>query len=362
MAGINPYPEGGKGYQFIHYPRRGTRKLRWLYQAEWGAWLSSQVTILALRRIFQSIRPDIVHVHYVDQRAYECMRAGLRPLILTVWGSDANFHFLTGANLKQKQKISKVYRYADLTIVDSPLMVVRCQDLAGKNIVVEQITFGVDISRFKTGYTQEAQKIRQDLKIPEGASIFLSVRGWNRHYQHEFILEAFAKAVHQYSMDACLVYKRFSMDSEAESYLVELQNRAEQLGVSSRIRVLPEVSYDHMPEIYAAADCILNYPAIDAFPVTFLEAAACEKPVISTNLPAYANTFAQRYFTMVPPGDIGALAGAMNAFAVETQSTKNNNLSRAREEVENCYSEESTTKKMLDLYATIIDHPKTEKQ
>ena len=64
---------------------------------------------------------------------------------------------------------------------------------------------------------------------------------------------------------------------------------------------MEEVPFAQLPEIYALADVIINYPSMDTLPVTFMEAAACERPVVTSRLPSYMGTFAERYFLMVEP-------------------------------------------------------------
>ena len=63
--------------------------------------------------------------------------------------------------------------------------------------------------------------------------------------------------------------------------------------------------------MYALADVVINYPSSDAFPSTLLEAAACARPVITSHLPAYRNTFVEQCFRLVEPENPEALAEAI---------------------------------------------------
>ena len=75
-----------------------------------------------------------------------------------------------------------------------------------------------------------------------------------------------------------------------------------------------------MPTIYQLADVVVNYPIWDAFPSTLMEAVACEREVISSNLLAYKGTFVEEFCTLVEPNNLTALAKAMvNAVNTNTK-------------------------------------------
>jgi glycosyltransferase involved in cell wall biosynthesis len=49
---------------------------------------------------------------------------------------------------------------------------------------------------------------------------------------------------------------------------------------------------------------------MDGFPISFLETAACKRPMVSNILPAYAGMVPEGSFWMVPPNSIPDLAKA----------------------------------------------------
>ena len=86
----------------------------------------------------------------------------------------------------------------------------------------------------------------------------------------------------------------------------------------------------------------------------FIEAAACEKPVISCRLPAYMDTFAEKYFRMVKPGNINELADAIVEELNGDKNGKAKNLIKARRVVEQKYDEKIYTKELLNIYASLV--------
>ena len=349
----NPFPSGYPGFKFIQYglPTK-CRILNKLFGPKiFSRMMASQwIIIPQLWLLGKLLRPDIIHIHYIDDRAYHCVLAGLRPLVATVWGSDINYQFLPDADPDYRRKVGFVLRHTDLVFIDAIDMDKKCAQLAGKPVRTELVTMGVNTRIFHPGYQEEARTIRCNLNINQQSRVLLSIRGWNRHYRHDAILEAFAKVHPIFNVETYLVFKKYPSSPKSDAYLSELLARSIELGINEWIRVMDEVDFTHMPAIYAFADIIINYPSVDAFPVTFLEAAACERPVLTGQLPSYVGTFAEKYFRMVKSDSIAELAEAMVEMVNEDPAKISNSLAEVRRLVEERYDEFISVKKVLKYY------------
>jgi glycosyltransferase involved in cell wall biosynthesis len=356
--GVNPFPDGKEGFSFVRFPKsRGGRVLPKLLGNRVGSALYevlAWVPIMRLKMQWKRIRPSIVHVHWVDDRAYFCVKAGLRPLVLTVWGSDINILFLPDANPAARRRVGKALAGADLVLIDSADLHKKCSEIAGRDVSTKLFSLGINTARFRPGYQQEALEWRQRLDIPTGAIVLLSIRAWLPLYRHESILKAFARALPQLNSKAVLVFKFLHRPIvNPNLYENELRDLAEKLGVSQMVRWMDEVPLHKVPEVYSFADVILNYPSMDAFPVTFLEAAACERPVISCQLPAYAGTFAEDYFRMVSPNDPAELSDAIVEFVNQGRAGSLKPLSELRQLVCQQYDEKIVADRLLDIYSRL---------
>jgi rhamnosyl/mannosyltransferase len=95
-----------------------------------------------------------------------------------------------------------------------------------------------------------------------------------------------------------------------------LAQLAKSIGAEERVTFFGEVSDHRLRALLHAAD-VFVLPSIDrceAFGIAQLEAMACGKPVVSTNLPSGVR-FVNRHETtglLVPPAEPDALAGALN--------------------------------------------------
>jgi rhamnosyl/mannosyltransferase len=99
----------------------------------------------------------------------------------------------------------------------------------------------------------------------------------------------------------------------------ELDQSVKDLGLADRVTLTGEVSDEALPAYYQSADYVVlpsTTPA-EMFGVALLEAMACGKPVVSTALPSGVRevNLADVTGLEVPPGDAGALRGAMQRLA-----------------------------------------------
>ena len=104
-----------------------------------------------------------------------------------------------------------------------------------------------------------------------------------------------------------------------------------------------------------AAPIVLNYPSTDAFPATLLEAAACGRPVITSDLPAYRHTFIERCCTRVPPNDPAALADAIVALVTAGPAAWAVQADQARQAVLAEHDEASQKQRLLALYGRLLN-------
>jgi glycosyltransferase involved in cell wall biosynthesis len=317
---------------------RGVHRLPQVVSRPLVSWIRAR----HLRSLCQDVRPDVVNVQGLDQRAYYCALARLRPLLLTAWGSDVNYLFMPlpedrpfrerlSAMLgissdssdgcfrraidSQKRAVGFTLRRADYVTCDSPEVLARCAELAKRQLPSALIRFGIDFpENGRAGGS--AAGLKQQLSIPDHARVLLSARIVQPGMGHELVLEAFARLLADPGIpDTVLVFKHYLA---LDSLLIRLKARAAELGVAERVYWLPELPASDVYNQYFLADVVINYPQQDAFPQTLFEAAACRRRVVSSDLPAYEDTF-QDSFVMLPPGDVNALAAGIRGCLLETE-------------------------------------------
>jgi glycosyltransferase involved in cell wall biosynthesis len=271
--------------------------------------LNRQWRALWLHRLWRREQPDIVHVHWVDERAYECRLAGVHPLVLTCWGSDIRQHFEYGIDRRYTRRTMKALRYADWVLADSRHTLDQCQTLAGKRIRSTLMLLGIDTSRFGSPRMEIVSSLRAELGVPADAKLILSVRAWKREHQHDRIVRAFASIRSTLSRPSYLLLKHFN--DEDDRYEDEIRSLAQELGVADGLRWLQGVPYERMPEVYGLSDVVVNFPFQDAFPISFLESAAAGKAIVTCDQPDYRGIIPDGLVRVVPSSNLEALAKAM---------------------------------------------------
>lgn len=149
------------------------------------------------------------------------------------------------------------------------------------------------------------------------------------------------------------------IDSEATLRLVgrgdgaRLENRACDLGLSDTVTVEGEVPHDRLPQYYAAASVVCLPTHYESFGMVNVEAMACGTPVVTTNLPGI-----REYATdgenalLVPPGDVGALATALED--VLSSPTLAARLGESGRETAECYSWNATADRFSDIADAVV--------
>lgn len=309
-----------------------------------------------LQEIAAKVQPDIVHAHHIEFESLCCARAGLEPLVVSVWGG-LNHLIQPELNSELGWAAREVIAQAAALLVDAPALKQACLALPDPPRRVEVIPLGVDSRRFHPDHDTERPSWRRTLNVPKDAYVLLSPRGWGRIYQHTLILEAFALARPRLPQPSFLAFAKLGRQSESGEgprLFAEMQERAAQLGVSDAVRAFPLLPYTMMPALFAFGDMVINYLTQDAVPSTLLEAAACGKPVVTTMLPAYARTFIEDCFRLVAPNDPIALAEAMVETAHLSHDELTQRLTTARERVVSEYDEVITQERLFRLYDEVI--------
>jgi len=353
----NPKPEGAERYAFVTYPGMfglGRFGLRTVNR------LGHRIKAARLKSIWKRTKPDVVHVHWVDQRAYHCALAGVHPMVLTCWGSDINNLFdPNNRDTDHRARIIRSLAHADHITADSLEVRERCEQLVGRKLNSSLFYFGIDLERFRPGYAEEAASLRARLGIAASAKVILSTRRLVPLMQHEKVLRAFAKAVKETGTDAVILFNRY-LSADAE-YLTQIESLADSLGIGGRVVWMDGINNNEMPVVLAASDLVVNFPDRDGFPVSLFEAAACKRAVITCALKAYDRVF-DGAFIPVPPNDERGLCDAIKNCLTENADQRSQRTESAFARVRAVGSRSGSMKHIEAVYeqAVSVDQPSNE--
>jgi glycosyltransferase involved in cell wall biosynthesis len=260
-----------------------------------------------LRRTLIELRPDVVHAHYLARFGWLSALAGVRPLVMTPWGSDL---LQVGRRRVRTRLWNRLaLRRADLVTVSSEGMRAAAVAAGARPDRIRLVHHGVDTARFAPGEPAATFRARLDAGT---APIVVSPRTVAPLYHHEVVLAAVAEVARRRLPAPIMIVSAAAADPAA---LAALRDRAAAGGIADRLRVLDTIGTEELPDLYRAAAVVVSVPETDSFPVTLLEAMATGRPVVASDLPAVRpvlesiDPLAGRL--IVPVEDVAATANAI---------------------------------------------------
>jgi glycosyltransferase involved in cell wall biosynthesis len=253
------------------------------------AWLA-----IRARSALASIRPDVVHAHYVTTSGAIARFGGADPLVITAWGTDV----VPKDGVKKNVVVRALNRYAlgaARSITSASSFMADVIETTYPGVSVEVVPFGVDVGAF-TPRTR-----------PTTAPLTLGiVKSLNNKYGVDVAIRALP-LIRASVPDARLVIA-------GEGPLrKDLGHLADQLGVGDDVRFVGRVPHADVPDLMRGFDILLNPSVVpESFGVAVLEGQAAALPVIATDVGGVAETCIDgSTCLLVEPGNPSAIAAAV---------------------------------------------------
>ncbi len=231
------------------------------------------VALTRVKRILRSIRPDLLHTHFLTGYGYWGAFSGFHPFIMTVWGDDV---YVTPHETKLKGSLARtVLDRADLITGDSEDILTHVVGMGANPDICHVVQWGVDLDRFRP---DADGGVRGKLGIPEDAPVVISIRSFTQAYYNIDTIVRTAPRVLEARPDTHYIIAGNEGDDS------ELRSLAGSLGLDARVHFVGRIPHAELPGYLATSDVFLTVPSVDATPVSLLEAMACGVPVIISNL------------------------------------------------------------------------------
>lgn len=287
------------------------------------------------------LRPDLVHLHFPNPMGDLTQLSGAPtvPYVMT-------YH----ADIIKQRLFLPVYRpVLNILFKKARKIIFSARENIDAALVAKYpekcavIPFGVEIDDF-CPFDREEEKV-DDLRREAGGSLVLFV-GAARYYKGiEVLLRAMAK------VDGRLILAGRGTQDAA------LRQLAGSLGIQDRVGFCGEVTPSRLRILLNAAD-VFVLPSIDrceTFGIGQLEAMACSKPVVSTDLPTGVRSVNRHGVTglVVPPGEPESLAGALNLL-ISDPGLRAELGGAARRLVEQEFGAGRMVSKTLEVYSEVL--------
>jgi len=249
-----------------------------------------------IRRHIAQVNPDVVHALWLWDNAFDAWLTGVRPRVMTAWGSDIR-EIGTLPRTKQLQ-LMMALRFADAVTSGSKELLELCQARGAKPDHCYLIGVpGIDLGRFDN---PASRRILYSLGVPDGAEVILSCRAMQPFYRIHTIVSAF-QYVHQQRPGTVLLILNFNEDPPG--YLQQVKRQIQEAGLQSSVQLLDAVPYDQMPELYMASSVMVSIPENDGMPQSVYEAMAADCPIVASDLTTYDGIIDDGQTGLRVPGD-----------------------------------------------------------
>lgn len=227
-----------------------------------------------VRRIITAKKIDLLHSHYVFPDGFV---SRLHPGVPGV----ATEHTSGFLDRLERGRMLWLYRWVyarmDRIITPSDELAEAVRSLG---IPADKITFvsnGVDTDKFSPEVPPK--NLRQQYALAPGTRIVLCPRRLEPKNGVRYLIEAVPAVLRE-----CPETRFFIVGGSYPDQLTLLRERARELGVLDRITFAGSVPNAEMPSWYTAADVVVLPSLKEATSIAGLEAMACGKPLVGTNV------------------------------------------------------------------------------
>jgi len=294
----------------------------------------------ALKRVIESVKPDIVHAHYASSYGLIGALTSFHPYVVSVYGSD--IYNFPKKNILTDKIIKFNLRKADKLLSTSTVMAKTTQSYTTKDITVTP--FGVDTEKFKPF-------LSKSLFFNEDDIVIGTVKTLEDKYGIDYLIKAFQlvkKNLPSLSLKLLIVGK----GSKAES----LHDLVRELNLTNDVKFTGFIDYSQIPQYQNAID-IAVFPSTEdseSFGVSVLEASACEKPVVVSKVGGLPEVvIGEKTGLIVEKKNEVQLAGAIEKLLLRPDLRRE--MGRCgRERVLQKFSEKICVDKMIDIYNSVL--------
>lgn len=251
-----------------------------LHELKYKAPLGYYLNAMQLRKIFREVSPNLINVHYASGYGTLVRVAKIKPVLLSIWGSDI-YDFPTESFIKKKI-LEKNVRHADAIASTSIVMAEELKRQV-KNIKQDiYITpFGVDIERFKNYNIERKEKefnIGNIKALEEKYGIKYAILAVKQ------LIEKLEKNGRKEEADSI----RMNIYGDG-SQKTELQNLINENGLEKVVFLKGKIPNEEVPKALNDLDvfCATSVLNSESFGVAVVEAMACEIPIVATDVDGF---------------------------------------------------------------------------
>jgi len=246
----------------------------------------------SLSRIVKKISPDLINVHYATGYGTLANLSQIKPYYLSVWGSDVyEFPYKNSLN---KALVKLNLKKAKHIFSTSHAMAKQVRSLIGKNTPISITPFGVDMKLFES-----TTPILSSSKITVGV-----VKRLEHKYGIDILIKSFAKVLCHYRQHNKSIADKLQLllvgdGSKKDEYRV----LTETLGITSYCVFKSAIPNSDVPAVINTMDIFVVCSRIESFGVAAIEASACNRPCIVSNIGGLPEVISNQRTGIIVPSE-----------------------------------------------------------
>ena len=226
-----------------------------------------------LKQVIRQVQPDLIHAGPIQTCALLAALSGFQPLVSMSWGSD----LMKDADQSDRMRWATrtALRHTRILLADCQVVQKKAESFGFLKDRTVLFPWGVDLEHFQPTPPVEWRARRGW----EDAFVLLSVRSWEPLYGVDVLAKAFVQAARQ-APELRLIL----LGNGSQAPLI--RQILEKGGVSEKVFYGGQVGQQDLPPYYNAADLYISTSHSDGSSVSLMEALACGKPVLLSDIPA----------------------------------------------------------------------------
>ena len=224
-------------------------------------------TLPQLKKAITEFKPDILHAHYATSYGYLARLSGFKPYFISAWGTDVMK--FPDKNFANKMLLKKNFKNAVHLFATSHTIKEYIRKIA--DVAVTVIPFGVDIEKYRS---YEVQRPYNDKAI-----VISSIKSLEKIYAIDIIIKAFSLLTKR-----CKGYELKLMIVGSGSERNNLEQLCKEENIMQHVDFVGRINFENIPDYFNMSDILVNISTYESFGVSVIEAMACEKPVVVSNV------------------------------------------------------------------------------
>ena len=238
------------GVEYYYLPRIHNTKLDYF------------LNIKLFRKLISKLNPDILHCHYASGYGMLGALSGFHPFVLSVWGDDV---ISFPNNILTKYLTRYILKKADVILATSNYLGGITKNYTTKKI--EIINFGIDTNIFKPSPVDHSE-------INIG-----TIKSLNPQYGIDTLINAFKLLENE------PYFNKLKLIIVGSGVLEDrLKDLVSQLYLDEKVTFTGKIEHDRVPYYHNLLDIFVALSISESFGVAILEAQACSKPVVVSDV------------------------------------------------------------------------------